>query len=156
MLRAKNGSGDRASLETAKYPEGEEPDMVDTDVTQQFIDALADLERERNVERITALFGPESEVGNIVSPRQFSGAEGARAFREGYRDALGEVATTFRNVIVSDGRAALERTTTGTSAAGAPISYEGVSILEMADGKITRFRAYFDPHDLGLQIEQAS
>jgi hypothetical protein len=26
----------------------------------------------------------------------------------------------------------------------------------MADGKITRFRAYFDPHDLGLQIEQST
>ena len=40
---------------------------------------------------------------------------------------------------------------------GAPIAYEGVSILEMADGKITRFhRLYFDPHDLGLQIEQAA
>src|ERR687894_1789220 len=118
MLPPMNGSGDRASLETAKHLAGAETDMVETDVTQQFIDAFGALERERNVERITALFGPESEVGNIVSPRQFSGAEGARAFREGYRDALGEVATTFRNVIVSDGRAALERTTTGTSAAG--------------------------------------
>ena len=46
--------------------------MVDTDVTRQFIDALAALERDRNAERITALFGPESETGNIVSPRQFS------------------------------------------------------------------------------------
>jgi ketosteroid isomerase-like protein len=156
MLSRKNGSGDRASLETVEHPEGEEPDMVDTDVTQQFIDALAALERERNAEQITALFGPESEVGNIVSPRQFSGVEGARAFWEAYRDTFGEVASSFRNVIVSDGRAALEWTTTGTSAAGAPISYEGVSILEMADGKITRFRAYFDPHDLGLQIEQTS
>jgi ketosteroid isomerase-like protein len=130
--------------------------MVDTDVTQQFIDALAALERERDVERITALFAPESEIGNIVSPRQFSGVEGARAFWEAYRDTFGEVASSFRNVIVSDDRAALEWTTTGTSAAGAPISYEGVSILEMADNKITRFRAYFDPHDLGLQIEQTS
>jgi hypothetical protein len=42
--------------------------MVDADVTQQFIDTLAALERERNAERITYLFGPESEVGNIVSP----------------------------------------------------------------------------------------
>jgi len=130
--------------------------MVDTDVTQQFIDALTVLERERNAERITDLFGPESEVGNIVSPRQFSGVEGARTFWEAYRDTFGQVASTFRNVIVSDGRAALEWTTTGTSAAGAPISYEGVSILELADGKIARFRAYFDPHDLGLQIEQTS
>ena len=130
--------------------------MVDTDVTQQFIDALAALEHQRNVEPITALFAQDSEVGNIVSPRQFSGVEGARAFWEAYRDTFGEVASTFRNVIVSNGRAALEWTTTGTSATGAPISYEGVSILEIADGKITRFRAYFDPHDLGLQIEQAS
>ena len=128
--------------------------MVTTDVTQQFIDALAVLEGERNADRITALFGPESEVGNIVSPRQFSGVEGARAFWEAYRDTFGEVASTFRNVIVSDGRAALEWTTTGTSSAGTPIAYEGVSILEMADGKITRFRAYFDAHDLGRQMEQ--
>jgi ketosteroid isomerase-like protein len=128
--------------------------MVDTEVTQQFIEALAALERQRDAERITELFGPESEVGNIVSPRQFSGVEGAREFWEAYRDTFGEVASTFRNVIVSDGRAALEWTTTGTSAAGAPISYVGVSILEMADGKITRFHAYFDPHDLGLQMEQ--
>ena len=128
--------------------------MVDTDVTQQFIDALAALERKRNAKRITALFGPESEIGNIVSPRQFSGVEGARTFWEAYRDTFGEVASTFRNVIVSDGRAALEWTTTGTSSAGAPIAYEGVSILEMADTKITRFRAYFDAHDLGRQMEQ--
>ena len=128
--------------------------MVTTDVTQQFIDALAVLEGERNADRITALFGPESEVGNIVSPRQFSGVEGARAFWEAYRDTFGEVTSTFRNVIVSDGRVALEWTTTGTSSAGTPIAYEGVSILEMADAKITRFRAYFDAHDLGRQMEQ--
>jgi hypothetical protein len=63
-----------------KHLEGEEPEMVTTDVTQQFIDALAVLEGERNADGITALFGPESEVGNIVSPRQFSGVVGARAF----------------------------------------------------------------------------
>ena len=130
--------------------------MIDKDVTQQFIEALAALEREHNAERITALFGPESEVGNIVSPRQFSGVEGARAFWEAYRDTFGEVVSTFRSVIVSDGRAALEWTTTGTSSAGTPIAYEGVSILEMADAKITRFRAYFDAHDLGRQMEQGA
>ena len=130
--------------------------MAETETTRQFIAALAALERERNVEQITELFAPESDVGNIVSSREFSGVDGARAFWETYRDTFREVTSTFRNVIVGDGRAALEWTTTGTSAAGAPISYEGVSILEMADGKITRFRAYFDPHDLGLQIDQAS
>jgi ketosteroid isomerase-like protein len=128
--------------------------MADAETTRQFIDALQVLERDRDPTGITSLFTENSEVGNIVSSRDFIGLEGAREFWETYRDTFGEVASTFRTVIVSDGQAALEWTTTGTSAAGAPISYEGVSILEMADGKITRFRAYFDPHDLGLQIEQ--
>jgi predicted ester cyclase len=56
-------------------------------------------------------------------------------------------------VIVSDGRAALEWTTTGTSTHGAPTTYAGVNILEFADGQISRFWAYFDPSDLGRQIE---
>jgi ketosteroid isomerase-like protein len=127
--------------------------MVETAATQQFIDALAVLEHERDVERITGLFAPDSEVGNIISPRRFSGAAGARAFWEAHRETFGEVTSTFRNVIVSDGRTALEWTTTGTSTHGAPTTYAGVSILEFADGQISRFWAYFDPSDLGRQIE---
>src|SRR5215207_6593257 len=80
--------------------------MVETAATQQFIDALAVLERERDVERITGLFAPDSEVGNIISPRRFSAVEGARAFWEAHRETFGEVTSTFRNVIVSDGRTA--------------------------------------------------
>ena len=126
------------------------------EITRQFIDALQVLERDRNATGISGLFTENSEVGNIVSSRNFIGLEGAREFWETYRETFDEVTSSFRNVIVSDGRAALEWTTTGTSSAGAPIAYEGVSILEMADGMITRFRAYFDAHDLGLQMEQGA
>ena len=128
--------------------------MTEAATAQRFIDALHELERDRDSTQMMSLFTENSEIGNIVTSREFSGSAGARAFWETYRNTFGEVASSFRNVIVSDGRAALEWTTTGTSPAGAPIAYEGVSILEMADGKITRFRAYFDPHDLGHQIEQ--
>ena len=130
--------------------------MVETATTQRFIDALQILERDRDSVEMMGLFMDSSEVGNIVSSREFIGLEGAHEFWEMYRDTFGEVASTFRNVIVGDGRAALEWTTTGTNPAGAPIAYEGVSILEMADGKITRFRAYFDAHDLGRQIERGA
>jgi ketosteroid isomerase-like protein len=126
------------------------------ETTQQFIDALQALERDRDPTEMTDLFMENSEVGNIVSHRTFIGLEGAREFWETYRDTFSEVTSTFRNVIVSDGRAALEWTTTGTSSAGDPIAYEGVSILEMADAKITRFRTYFDAHDLGRQMEQGA
>jgi hypothetical protein len=130
--------------------------MAAADTTQQFIDALQLLERDRALTEMIGLFMENSEVGNVVSSREFVGLAGAHVFWETYRDTFDEVTSSFRNVIVSDGRAALEWTTSGTSSAGTPIAYEGVSILEMTDGKITRFRAYFDPHDLGIQIEQVS
>lgn len=128
--------------------------MGEAPETQPFIDALAALERARDVAPIAALFTAECEIGNIVSPRRFSGVEGAREFWQAYRATFGEVQSEFRNVITSDGRAALEWTTTGTSAQGAPITYSGVSIIEFADGQISRFWAYFDPGDLGRQMEQ--
>ena len=130
--------------------------MTEAETTQQFIEALQVLERDSDPTAMLDLFMENSEAGNIVSTREFIGVEGAREFWETYRNSFGEVDSTFRNVIVSNDRAALEWTTTGTSAAGTPIAYEGVSILEMADGKITRFRAYFDPHDLGRQMEQGA
>jgi ketosteroid isomerase-like protein len=130
--------------------------MTEAETTQQFIEALQVLERDSDPTAMLDLFMENSEAGNIVSTREFIGVEGAREFWETYRNSFGEVDSTFRNVIVSNGRAALEWTTTGTSPAGTPIAYEGVSILEMADGKITRFRAYFDPHDLGRQMEQGA
>jgi ketosteroid isomerase-like protein len=130
--------------------------MTEAETTQQFIEALQVLERDSDPTAMLDLFMENSEAGNIVSTREFIGVEGAREFWETYRNSFGEVDSTFRNVIVSNGRAALEWTTTGTSPAGTPIAYEGVSILEMADGRITRFRAYFDPHDLGRQMEQGA
>ena len=130
--------------------------MAEAELTQQFIEALRVLERDSDPTAMLGLFMENSEAGNIVSTREFIGVEGVREFWETYRASFGEVDSTFRNLIVGNGRAALEWTTTGTSPAGTPIAYEGVSILEMADGKITRFRAYFDPHDLGRQMEQGA
>ncbi len=120
---------------------------------QRFIDALGRLESEGDLEPIVRLFAPDGEVGNVVSPEKFQGPEGAREFwGEKYRDTFGEVRSTFRNVFAAGGRAALEWATEGTSKDGAPVAYEGVSILEFDGGLITRFRAYFDAGGLGRQI----
>lgn len=130
--------------------------MTDTELTQRFIAALHALERERDLDTIAGLFADDGEIGNIVSPRTFSGREGARDFWESYRSTFDEMESTFRNVIAGDGRAALEWMTDGTSADGDPFTYSGVSILEFADGRITRFWAYFDPHALGRQLDPAA
>ena len=50
-----------------------------------------------------------------------------------------------------EGHATLEWTTTGI-ANGRTVEYGGVSILEIEDGKVKRFMAYFDPREIAEQI----
>jgi ketosteroid isomerase-like protein len=57
----------------------------------------------------------------------------------------------FRNVIATEDRVALEWTTEGTSNRDL-VSYDGVSILEIEDGKVRRFMAYFDTCRLTNQV----
>jgi steroid delta-isomerase-like uncharacterized protein len=125
------------------------------EVARRFIDALWELEGSRDANALVATYADDADIGNVVSPRTFHGTDGARDFWSRYRANFGELRSEFRNVIATDDRAALEWTTTGTSSEGHPVQYDGVSILEIdpGSGKITRFRAYFDPAKLGRQIQ---
>ena len=124
------------------------------EIARQFIDALWTLEGAHDVAPLVALIGEACVTGNVVSPKTYAGPEGAREFWTHYRETFGEIRSEFRNVIATEDRAALEWTTTGTGFSGAPVNYDGVSILEVGGGKITRFHAYFDPKHLGRQMEQ--
>lgn len=124
------------------------------ETAEKFIEALGKLEQERDLDTIVSLFAENCEVGNVVASENFEGAGGAREFWKNYRQTFGDVKSEFHNKIISEGAAALEWTTTGTGTDGAEIEYDGVSILETAGGKITRFYAYFDPHALGNQIKK--
>ena len=123
------------------------------ETAHRFVRALEALEADRDLDGIVALFDERSDVGNVLHPESFHGRDGARRFWTTYRESFAEVRSTFRNRIVTADRAALEWNTRGTSTSGAPFSYDGVSVLEMKDDTITRFRAYFDPHALGRQLE---
>ncbi len=124
------------------------------DLAHRFIDALWALEGSNDLEGIVETYADDCIVGNVVSPRRFEGKAGARDFWSVYRSTLGEVRSEFHNVIISDDRAALEWTTKGTGPDGQAIDYDGVSILEMDGGKITRFWAYFDPSKLGHELQR--
>lgn len=120
------------------------------DVVQAFVRALETLEREGDVEPMARLFAPDCQVGNAVLLEPLRGAAAARAFWKQYRDAFGSVRSSFRAIVEGDGQAALEWTSRCTSRGGEAFSYGGVSVLDVEDGKITRFMAYFDPGDLDL------
>jgi hypothetical protein len=55
--------------------------MAEMETTQQFIDALQALERDRDPTEMTDLFMENSEVGNIVSHRTFIGKAPANSGR---------------------------------------------------------------------------
>ena len=123
-------------------------------VADSFVEALWKLEEDRDVEALVEIHTEDCDVGNVAVPRTFSGHEGLREFWTSYRDTFGDMKSEFRNVFADeDGHAALEWNTTGT-ANGNGVSYDGVSLLEIEDGKVTRFRAYFDPRTVNEQVVQ--
>ena len=121
-------------------------------VAQKFIEALRTLEAGRDVEPLAALYSEGASIGNVLRPDHFHGPDGARQFWAEYRGTFQNAKSTFRNVIASEGRAALEWSTRGTSFDGKPLHYEGVTILETDGGKVTRSCAYFNPTALGEQM----
>ncbi len=121
-------------------------------VANQFIQALWTLEETKDAEPLAALYAEDALVGNMIAPDQYQGSDGARKFWTEYRGTFDAAKSKFRNVIASDSGAALEWITEGTSFTGSPLSYSGVTILEIEGGKVTRSSAYFDPSALGRQM----
>ena len=124
-------------------------------ISEKFIEALRELEQNRDVEKIAALFSDDAEVNNVVTIDNSHDLD-AREFWTKYRDNFGDVNSEFTNKIDGEKTSALEWTTTGTAADGGEIKYEGVSILETNGEQITRFFAYFNPGKLGKQMEETA
>lgn len=110
-----------------------------------FITALRTLERDRDVEPLTALYADDATCGNTATSRTFTGPDGAREFWTGYRDTFDSITSEFRIAVEDEDAVALEWVSTGTLAGGEEIRYEGVTIVAISGDKITRSTAYFDP-----------
>jgi rubrerythrin/ketosteroid isomerase-like protein len=112
--------------------------------TQQFIEALRELEETSDLERMVSLFDDDAEVSNPMDAAPHRGREGARRFWRTYRDSFEEVHSDFSRIVESDDAAMLEWTSRGVLRGDRPIDYSGVSVLELRNGKVRRFRTYFD------------
>src|SRR5918997_7113546 len=121
------------------------------EVADSFVVALHKLEEDEDVEALVAIHTDDCEVGNVSVPGTFRGHDGLREFWTSYRSTFGEMRSEFRNVFATEEGAALEWTTEGTSN-GDTFSYDGVSILEIDSGKVSRFMAYFDTRDLTSKV----
>ena len=121
------------------------------EIANSFVEALRRLEEDGDVEALVEIHTEDCEVGNVSVREAFRGHEGLREFWTEYRKTFGEMKSTFRNVFATEEGAALEWTTQGTSN-GDAVSYDGVSILEIENGKVSRFMAYFDTRRLTHQV----
>ena len=122
------------------------------EAAEKFKEALWKLEEDRDVEALVEIHTEDCSVGNVAVPKTFDGHEGLREFWTNYRNTFDEMKSEFSNVFADEvGHAALEWTTNATED-NKNVSYAGVSILEIEDGKVKRFMAYFDPRSLTEQI----
>lgn len=117
----------------------------------RFIAALRALEQDRDLEPMLALYEAHSETTGPTDEASHIGHEGGRHFWHMYRDSFEHVESTFTNVVDDGaGTVMLEWTSRGTTTMGVDVRYAGVSVVEMAGGRIHRFRTYFNPRDLDV------
>jgi hypothetical protein len=107
------------------------------EVADKFAEALRELEENSDVEALVEIHTEDCDVGNVAVPKTFSAHEGLREFWTSYRDTFGEMRSEFRTVFADDaGHAALEWNTSG-DANGNDVSYDGVSLLGIENGKVS-------------------
>ena len=118
---------------------------------QEFIDALRRIEEHGDVEAMAALHARDAMVSNPTDQQPHEGPDGARRFWSAYAKSFERVRSEFRLIVESERAIALEWTSDCRTAAGVDARYDGVSVVETNDGRITRFTAYFDPADLSIE-----
>ena len=118
---------------------------------QAFIDALGQLEADRNVEPLVELYADDSRCENLTGEGNLTGPDGARRFWTEDRGLFDSVQSQFQNTVSDGDVAMLEWTRTGVGRGGDSIDLSGVSVIEFRDGQIIRFAGYFDPSALGAQ-----
>lgn len=120
----------------------------------RFTAALHALEETGDVERMVMLFDERAETSGPTDRAPHVGREGARRFWRMYRDSFDRIHSEFEKIVEGrDGTVMMEWTSRGTTATGAPVSYRGVSVAEIPDGRVTRFRTYFDTRELEVSSE---
>lgn len=112
--------------------------------TERFIDALHRAEDRRDVGALVEMFVEDAELSNPGRTEPWRGRDGAREFWSDYLANFRRVHADFTNVVEENGAAVLEWQSEGQLASGEPFLYRGVSVVETADGRVRRFRAYYD------------
>ncbi|SRR6056297_51994 len=123
-----------------------------SEVVDEFIAAIAALERDGDTDPIAALYSETARCGNVIEPERFEGPEGAGAFWGAYRSQFADITSTYEAVVAGETSATLEWQSEATID-DESLTYRGVTVLEFDDGRIVRSCAYFDPAAIARQVD---
>lgn len=112
--------------------------------SERFIHVLQQTEATGDVEPLVALFSQEAELSNLALKEPLHGQENIRRFWLNYLSVFEHIQSRFTNVIEDNSTAVLEWVSEGTLASGEPLNYRGISVLEIEEGQVRRFRTYYD------------
>ena len=111
-------------------------------MADRFTKALQETEAARDPAPLLALFSDDCELSNLALTE--SGPDGARRFWDTYLAQFDAIRSEFSHRIESGDQVALAWTSEGTLKGGHPIRYRGVSLLEVAGGRVRRFETVYD------------
>jgi ketosteroid isomerase-like protein len=124
--------------------EGTQEGMSDQTPARAFASALQEFESSGDAGTLVGMFADGAELLRPEVGKSGSSTSDPGAYWEAYRAQFDELSTTFDHVQESDSLAALEWHSTGKLTTGRDITYHGVSLLTLDDGKVSRFATYYD------------
>lgn len=127
-----------------------------SEIAERFMRTLQKTEETGDVEPLIELFTDDAELSKLATVEAMQGRDGARHFWCDYLAVFDRIHSEFNHVTESNGTAVLEWTSSGALTSGEPLKYRGVSILEISNGQVHRFRTYYDsavflPHGVSDQ-----
>src|SRR4029079_11627460 len=125
-------------------PSTEEGFPVASAEVRRFMEALQGAEQSSDVGPLVELVAGDAELSKLAGVEPRRGREGADQFWRDYLGAFEHIRSTFTGVIEGVGEADLGSVPEGPLPGGRPIRYAGVSLLEFGEGRVRRFRTYYD------------
>lgn len=111
--------------------------------TEDFMAALHNAESSKDPAELVALHAGDVTLHNLTQ-KTWTGMDGAKEFWDRYLGDFAEIHSEFTHHHESGGLGVMEWNATGKLNNGDDISYQGVSIIEIVDGKVGAFRTYYD------------
>jgi len=111
---------------------------------ERFMQVLQETEQTGQLEPLVEMFSDDAELINLARTEPLKGQEGAHQFWTDYLSVFETIRSNFTHVVEGDSTAVLEWTSEGALSNGESLSYRGISVLEISNGQVQRFRTHYD------------